>query len=366
MSHRVSKPMQQTTALSRRAMLKTVAASTALAAFNRQGLFAANRRAVSFPEPVYVNTNGIRMAVYEQGKGFPVVFCHGFPELGYSWRHQLPALAAAGFHAIAPDQRGYGLTDRPKEVEAYSIMDLCQDLTGLLDAKGIDKAVFCGHDWGGFVVWMMPILHPDRVAGVIGLNTPLMQPLPVPPVQMLRALLGEDNYMVAFQEPGVADGILAADVRKTCRLFMRRGGLFDAEEFGKLPPNAPERKFQLLKLIQGPLDAVGGEVFLSDEELDFFVETFERTGFTGGINWYRNLDRNWEATKSLDHKIGVPCLYVGAEDDVVLPPSSANGMERFVSDLEKHTIADCGHWTQQEKPDELNRVVIEWLKRKIS
>ncbi len=316
----------------------------------------------AFPEPTLVTTNGIRLAVYEQGEGFPVVFCHGFPELAYSWRHQLPALAEAGFHAIAPDQRGYGASDRPDAVDAYSIDHLCDDLIGLLDAKGIKKAVFCGHDWGGFVVWVMPILHPERVAGVIGVNTPLNRPTPQPPIGLLRQLRGKDNYVVKFQEPGVADRALAADVDKTFRMFMRRGGLFNAKEFAKLPSDAPQRKFELLKALEQPVDTWGGEVFLTNEELNVFVSTYKKTGFTGGINWYRNIDRNWKIMKERNFKIDVPCLYIGAADDVVLPPSSADGMEKFIPGLEKQTIQACGHWTQQERPAEFNKIVIAWLK----
>ena len=316
-----------------------------------------------FPRPATINVNGIRLAVYEQGTGFAVVLCHGFPELAYSWRHQLPALAEAGYHAIAPDQRGYGASDKPKDVEAYSIDHLCDDLLGILDAKGIKQAVFCGHDWGGAVVWMMPILHPQRVAGVIGVNTPMNAPTPQPPIALLRQFRGPDNYMVRFQEPGVADKALAADVRKTFQLLMRRGGLFNAKEFAKLPPDAPERKFQLLKMLEQPVETYSGEVFLSDDELDTFVKTYRETGFTGGINWYRNIDRNWELTKDLPRHVDVPCLYVGAEDDVVLPPSSADGMEKFIPNLEKVTIKDCGHWTQQERPKEFNKAVVDWLRR---
>jgi pimeloyl-ACP methyl ester carboxylesterase len=169
---------------------------------------------------------------------------------------------------------------------------------------------------------------------------------------------------VAFQEPEVADKRLAADVRKTFTLLMRRGGLFNAEEFAKLPPGAPERKFELLKMLDAPVESYPGEVFLSPAAMDFFVDTYTKTGFTGGINWYRNIDRNWELTKDVKYKIDVPSLYVGAANDVVLPPSSANGMERMVPDLEKQTIADCGHWTQQEKPTEFNQIIIDWLNRK--
>lgn len=311
------------------------------------------------PEPRFIQTNGIRMAVYEQGEGFPVVFSHGFPELGYSWRFQLPALAKAGFHAIAPDQRGYGLTDRPEPVDAYGIEELTGDLVGLLDALEIEKAVFCGHDWGGFIVWSMPLLHPDRVAGVIGVNTPFMPRTPVPPIQLIRNMRGENNYIVAFQEPGVADAALAKNTRKTFEAFLRKGGMMNAEEFAKLPADAPERNFELLSMIQQ--DDFPGELAVTEDELDFYVDTFEKTGFTGGVNWYRNLDANWKYMEGKPQKIDQPCLYVGAEDDVVLPPSMMNGMERFVPNIEKHVIEDCGHWTQQEKPEELNTILIGWL-----
>jgi pimeloyl-ACP methyl ester carboxylesterase len=202
------------------------------------------------------------------------------------------------------------------------------------------------------------------VAGVIGVNTPLMRRTPVPPIQLLRQMRGDDNYIVAFQESDVADKALAADVRKTFAMLMRRGGLFNAKEFAKLPPDAPERKFELLKMLKAPSESYTGEVFLTPREIDFFVDTYTKTGFTGGINWYRNIDRNWELTKDVDYQVNVPSLYVGAENDVVLPPSSANGMEQVVSDLEKSTIADCGHWTQQEKPEQFNRIAIDWLNRK--
>jgi len=340
---------------------RSLVGATFIAAVVNSHIWAADM--APFPQPTMVTTNGIQLAVYEQGEGLPVVLCHGFPELAFSWRHQLPSLTKVGYHAIAPDQRGYGASDKPAAVEAYRIDHLCDDLVGLLDAKGIKQAVFCGHDWGGAVVWMMPVLHADRVAGVIGVNTPMSLPSPQPPIATLRQFRGSDNYMVKFQEPGLADKALAADVRKTFQLFMRRGGLFNAQEFAKLPADAPERKFQLLKMLEQPVESFGGEVFLSDADLDVFVRTYQKTGFTGGINWYRNIDRNWELTKDRPRNVEVPCMYVGAEDDVVLPPSSANGMEKFIPQLEKSTIKACGHWTQQERPEEFNQVVIDWLQR---
>lgn len=323
------------------------------------------RSAVAAPnpmgEPRMIKTNGITMAVYEQGEGFPIVFCHGFPELAYSWRLQLPALAGAGYRAIAPDQRGYGLTERPADVTEYDIHKLCGDMVGMLDELEISKAVFCGHDWGGFIVWMMALLHPDRTAGVIGVNTPYMPRMNISPVQMLRQMRGENNYIVAFQEEGVADAVLNRDPERTLRMVMRKNGNLTKEAYDALPADAPERNFELLVLLERKGNDFPGELVFTEEEFAFYVETFRRTGFTGGINWYRNLHRNWETTADLPKKIEVPCLYIGAADDPVLPPSMAGPMKAFIPNLRSHVIENCGHWTQQEQPDELNRTIIGWL-----
>jgi pimeloyl-ACP methyl ester carboxylesterase len=316
---------------------------------------------INWNAPRYVETNDIRMAVYDQGKGVPVVMCHGFPELAYSWRHQIPAVAGAGFHAIAPDQRGYGHTDRPAAIEDYDIHHLTGDLVGMLDAMKIDKAVFVGHDWGGFVVWQMPLLHPSRVAGVIGVNTPFMPRAPMDPITLMRMAYGEEMYIVFFQKPGVADALLGRDPAKTLRLFYRKSGM-TLEEFDKRP--AEEKNFALTRAFDVDESLWPGKVLLTPEELDVYRNAFARTGFTGGINWYRNFTRNWQTTEGITQKIDVPCLMVMAANDVVLRPSLADGMEQYVPDLEKHLIKDCGHWTQAEKPDELNRVMIDWLKRR--
>ena len=323
------------------------------------------RPAPGLPEPRYVDTNGIRMAVYDTGgDGVPVVLNHGFPELAYSWRHQLKALAEAGYRAIAPDQRGYGLTDRPEGMENYTIGHLCADMEGMLDALGIDQAVFCGHDWGGGVVWMMVRLFPQRVKGVIGVNTPAFHPQHQREPNPL--IVRTDNYYTnTFQPPGQAEAVLSKDVRATFEYFMRRGGMWNQEEFMALPEDSAERQLDLLRLIEEGNPT--GELMLTQEELDYFVDTFEKTGFTGGLNWYRaSAQVQSPPPEGVVWDISVPCLYVGAENDVVLPPSSADGMENYITDLEKQTIADCGHWTQQEKPEELNAILIDWLSRKIA
>jgi len=290
--------------------------------------------------------------------------CHGFPELAYSWRHQIPALAAAGFRAIAPDQRGYGRSSRPAAVTDYDMTHLTGDLVGLLDALGLKDAIFCGHDWGGLVVWQMPLFHPTRVRGVIGVNTPFLARAPVDPILAMRAMFGEDMYIVYFQKPGLADAALAKDVGKSFRFFMRKSGM-KAADYAKLP--AEQRNLALVKALEADEGGWGGgQSLLNDEEMKYFVDTFTKTGFTGGINWYRNFSRNWEMSGTMEQKVHVPGLMVMAEDDIVLSPAMADGMERFVPDLEKALIKNCGHWTQQEHPDELNQIMIAWLKKRFA
>ena len=321
------------------------------------------------PPVQYADTNGIRMAFYEAGPrvGVPIILCHGWPELAFSWRHQLKALGDAGRWVIAPDQRGYGLTDRPGPVEAYDIDHLTGDLVGLLDHLGVDKAIFCGHDWGGIVVWQMPLLHPERVAGVIGVNTPFMHRPPADPIAIMRARMGDEMYIVYFQIPGAADAVLDSDVRKAMDFFMRR-------PFGETPPLegfATERKagdpslFALINILKAYDPSVDPrEFFLTGDEFEAFVTAFERTGFTGGINWYRNFTRNWERSAGIEQKVTVPSLMIMAEKDAVLPPSAADGMEAYVTDLEKTLVLDSGHWTQQERPEAVNKAIIDWMDKR--
>jgi pimeloyl-ACP methyl ester carboxylesterase len=321
------------------------------------------------PPVQYANTNGIRMAYYEVGprEGVPVVFCHGFPELAFSWRHQLRAFEAAGRWAIAPDQRGYGLTDRPGPVESYDLENLTADLVGLLDHLGVEKAIFCGHDWGGFVVWQMALRHPSRTAGVIGVNTPFTPRSPADPIAIMRERLGEEMYIVHFQKPGEADAALAADVQKAMNFFLKRpiAGTPPSAGFATERKPGDESVFPLIKVLQA-YDAATDprERFLSDEEFAAFVETFQRTGFTGGINWYRNFTRNWQRSAHLVDRVDVPSLMIMAENDAVLPPSAADGMETYIPDLEKTLIKESGHWTQQEKPEAVNAAILGWLNRR--
>ncbi|MFQ5665164.1 MAG: alpha/beta fold hydrolase [Candidatus Binatia bacterium] len=310
----------------------------------------------------HVEANGIRMHVVEAGQGFPVLLCHGFPEIWYSWRHQLRALAAAGFRAIAPDQRGYGESDAPEPIDAYTIHHLVGDLTGLLDALDIEQAAIVGHDWGGLVVWQMALLAAQRVAAVAGVNTPFFPRLAMRPTALMRAAAkGNFHYILYFQEPGVAEAELERDVRRTLR------GLFQdipreiVQASRQRPPGVlgPDQGGLLDRLPDTPHGS-----FLTAEDFDVFVRAFERTGFRGGLNWYRNFDRNWELTAYLSGaKVTQPALMITAEHDPVLRPEMADGMSLWVPTLRDTVlIKGCGHWTQQEKPAAVNAALIDFLK----
>jgi pimeloyl-ACP methyl ester carboxylesterase len=323
------------------------------------------------PPVQFAEVNGVRLAYYEVGPrtGTPIILCHGWPELAYSWRHQIKALADAGRWVIAPDQRGYGDSDKPSAVEDYDLHHLTDDLAGLLDHLGADKGIFCGHDWGGFVVWQMPLRHPGRVAGVIGLNTPFSPRAPADPIEIMRHRFGEEMYIVHFQKYGEADAILAADVPKAMSFFMRRpmpgtppasGGLSAETE-----RPAGQSAFAIIRMLEAYDPAFDPRPkFLTDEEMAVFVDTYSRTGFTGGINWYRNFTRNWRNSEGVTDRVEVPSLMIMAEKDAVLPPSAADGMEAYVPDLEKALVKDSGHWTQQEEPEAVNRIIIDWLDRR--
>jgi len=328
---------------------------------------------IEMPPLQFAQTNGIRMGFYEAGPKTdkpPVILCHGWPEIAFSWRHQIKALGEAGIRVIAPDQRGYGSTDRPEPVEAYDLEHLTGDLVGLLDHLKIDKALFVGHDWGGFVVWQMALRHVDRVAGVVGVNTPHANRAPADPIELMRKRFGEQMYVVQFQNPSrEADKIFNSRVEQTFDLLMRKP-VPRRELAPPEPPVAgigasPRLNLAFPQMIAG-YDAKHDPrtPILSAEEKKVFVDTFTRTGFTGGINWYRNWTRNWQRSAELDHTVRVPSLMIMAEDDHVLPPSAADGMEKVVPDLEKYLVRGSGHWTQQEKPEEVSAKLIEWRRRR--
>ena len=308
-----------------------------------------------------VNTNGVRLRVDEAGeRGAPVVIlAHGFPELAYSWRHQIPALVEAGYHVLAPDQRGYGGSSRPDAIGAYDIHELTGDLVGLLDDIGAERAVWIGHDWGAMVVWNAGLLHPDRVAAIAGLSVPPVPRAKRPTTEALRRTFGENFfYILYFQEPGVADAELNGDPARTMRRMI--GGLRPPGDEGaalRMVAPGPEGFIDRLSEPDGLPD------WISQDELDHYITEFSRTGFTGGLNWYRNMDRNWETTVELaGAKISVPSLFIAGTADPVLAFTRADRASEVISGPYREVMIDgAGHWIQQERPDEVNAALLEFL-----
>jgi pimeloyl-ACP methyl ester carboxylesterase len=288
-----------------------------------------------------VAANGIELHVLDEGEGPLVVLCHGFPELAFSWRRQVPALTGAGFRVVVPDLRGYGRSSAPPEVEAYDVVSLCGDLCGLLDALGEQAALFVGHDWGASLVWQLAVLHPQRVRAVAGLSVPFVPRAPAPPLPIMRAHLGEDFYIAWFQTPGVADAALARDVRRTLTTSRQWTARW-AEEDGAAPEPPP---------------------WLSEQELDVYVAAFERTGFTGGLNWYRNIDRNWELTADVaERHVEQPAMFLTGERDPVRRFMPAEAMRGWVTDLRAEVVVPgAGHWVQQEEPEAVNAALLAFL-----
>jgi len=311
-----------------------------------------------FPEPRFVDSNDIRMAVYEQGEGPAVIMVHGFPELAFSWRHQLPALANAGFRAIAPDMRGYGQTDSPTGVDAYCASELIGDLIGLLDSLELQRAVFVGHDWGALILWQMAMLAPKRIEKLIALNIPHLPRMSIDPITLMRERLGDDFYIVNFQDSDEADRAFDADPGHLIDVMMRKNQIRRAQ-FEQLPP-----QMKVLSLLSAMArKESSGDPLLNADERAYYTEAFSRTGFTNPINWYRNWSRNWEALENVDQTIDIPTLFIGAGDDVVVTPAQIEGMKPWVTDLTIEMLEPCGHWTQQERPDDVNRLVVNWLTR---
>ena len=304
-----------------------------------------------FPEPTLISVNGVELEVFEAGQknaGNPIVLCHGWPEHAFSWRHQIHALAAAGYHVIVPNQRGYGNSSRPTEVTDYDIEHLTSDLVALLDHYGYEDATFVGHDWGAMVVWGLTLLHPTRVQRVINLSVPYQERGERPWIEMMEAILGGDFYFVHFnRQPGVADAVLDESASRFLRNMYRKN----------VPLVAPEPGMMMINIAgaETPL----GDPLMSDRELAVFVSAFESTGFTGSINWYRNLDRNWYLLADVDPIIQQPTLMIYGDQDMV---AKSENLSAFVPNVEVVNL-DCGHWIQQEKPEETTQAILSWLEQ---
>ncbi|MFS0724902.1 alpha/beta fold hydrolase [Paenibacillus sp. 1P07SE] len=304
-----------------------------------------------FPTPTLISVNGVKLEVFEAGRqntGKPIVLCHGWPEHAFSWRYQMAALAEAGYHVLVPNQRGYGNSSCPTEVTDYDIAHLSGDLIALLDHYGYEDAAFVGHDWGAMVVWGLTLLHPSRVNKVINLSLPYQERGEIPWIEFLEQVLGEDYYFVHFnRQPGVADTVLDMNTFRFLQNLYRKNE----------PLRAPEPGMAMINLANSETPL--GEPLMSDSELAIFVSSFEKSGFTGSINWYRNLDRNWHLLAEANPVIQQPTLMIYGDRDII---PKFERLPEFVPNVDVINL-DCGHWIQQEKPEETNQAILRWLKQ---
>lgn len=307
-----------------------------------------------------IETNGIRLRTVVEGTGPLVILLHGFPQCWYLWRHQIAPLVEAGFQVAVPDQRGYGGSDRPAEVEAYNIIELTSDVAGLATALGHEQFIVVGHDWGAPVAWHTALLHPRRVRAVVGMSVPYTR-------GRVGTLTRQENfgdnfwYMVYFQQPGVAEAELEADVRKSLRTiyFTVSGDAAAGRLAGRKPATA--------KFLDGMINPERLPDWLTEEDLDYYVAQYEQSGFRGPLNWYRNIDRNLELTPQLeDAKIEQPSFFIAGKKDPVLSFGGGgwvSQMDKYVSDLRgKVFIEGVGHWTPMERPAEVNQALLGFLK----
>lgn len=317
---------------------------------------------MDFNAPKTAETNGITMEFYEQGEG-PVVFLlHGFPELPYSWRNQADPVAAAGFRVICPSQRGYAGTDAPADASTYSVKNLVADLTGLLDALGEEKAVFIGHDWGSMPAWFAGVFAPERTLGVGSLCTPYFTwEAPQDMIEIYDELRGPNHYMRTFQEPGVGEEILEKDINHTFDCWLRGRG-YTMDQFEAAPKEIQEVPAGVF--VGDP--QLFGEPFVNDAERQVYVDTFAKTGFTGGLNWYRALRVDFEEAQGSNYVIDKPALMISSADDWFFMRGSTDGLEELLPQIEKHEIQNAAHSIQQEKPDEVNAILVPWLQRNFS
>ncbi|MBI1238555.1 MAG: alpha/beta fold hydrolase [Alphaproteobacteria bacterium] len=306
-----------------------------------------------------VATNGITLNIAEAGEGPLILLLHGFPESWYSWRHQFAPLAAAGYRVVAPDMRGYGKSDKPQAIEAYNQVEVANDIIGLVPALGYDKAVVVGHDWGAPTAWACALHHPGTVRAVGALSVPFMPRSPVQPMPAMRQMFKDQFfYQLYFFEPGVAEAEFEADIRTALKKFLILGA--GDTDLAAMPMKRPGD--DLLSGLPNP-DTL--PAWLSERDLDFYAQEFTRSGMRGPLSYYRNHDLTWSLTEGAPTFIDQPAFFAaGAKDGVILMAAAAlQAMPGFVRDLRiNELIPGIGHWTQQEAPEAVNRIVLKFLR----
>ena len=322
-----------------------------------------------FNKPRMIPTNGIQLAIYEEKPEadqhpYPLVLVHGMPELAYSWRHQLEPLAQAGYHVIAPDIRGVGKSDSPSNKEDYKLEHRLNDLVGMLDYLGYEKAIFIGHDFGGAIIWGMGLYHNDRVAGLVSMNAPFLD-MPINPVELYEILYGPRNYFAYFQTQE-CEQKFNEDPARTFRFYMRRD-TGNGTNLSRNKRHDPESMAHV-HWIHDDESSWPGEIVESDADINFYAESYQHHGFGPALNWYRCLPYDFEyQRKTFPNglpKIQQPVLALGGALDIIAPPVFYENLDEYCCDWEKVVIPQCGHWSQQEQPEAVNKALIQWLNKR--
>ena len=334
--------------------------SSVSSSFNKKMELSNNYKDIEFS---FIETNGIKMRIAQKGEGPLVLLVHGWPESWYSWRHQILSLSEQGYRVVAPDMRGYGETDSPDDSNEYNIKKLTADMVGILDALGAETATIVGHDWGSPVAAHSALFYPERFTKLVLMSVPYTGRPEASPLGSLRAVFGDNFfYMLHHNEPG---GIAEKEYDSDVRGILKR--LYTSPDTPREDPEVTDPH----KSAGGWLKRLGEPKempkWLLQEDLDYLVSQFEKAGFTGGVNYYRNLDTNWEITKDIeDLKIKAPTLFISGKDDMVIRGASAEelkiSMKDHVEKLEGVVLfPGIGHWVQQEEPDKTNQALLEFL-----
>lgn len=308
-----------------------------------------------------LDINDIQLSVHVAGPahGQPVWLLHGFPECWYSWRHQMQALADAGYRAFAPEMRGYGRSSAPAAIEAYDIPTLCSDIQAAMDHFGHTEVAMVGHDWGANIAWYLALYEPERVKVVCGMSVPFGGRPKRPAIEMMRERFKDKFlYILYFQEPGPAENELEADIPRTLRILMHGRPSAGNGLISDKPADS--------RWLDDYIDPQVPPAWCPPEAFDVYVETYIDNGFHGPLNWYRNYERNWERTAELAGKqVQQPALFIIGDRDPVgkLESFTIERMPQIVPKVEQHVIERCGHWVQSQKPEEVNTLLLAFLQR---
>lgn len=313
---------------------------------------------LDFDRPQWVDSQGCRLATYVGGAadGPDILLVHGWPELAYSWKNQIEPLVTAGYRVIAYDLRGFGASDVPLEVSEYTLQKLVTDMEAIMNAYDIERAVVCGHDWGGAIVWQAGQILGERICAIISICTPLMPPAPIDPIELFKSRFGAEHYMVHFNEyPGVAEALFEQNPEAFFDMMFRH-----TRKAQPLTPRMTHIPKQFADYLAAGTPPLFGHI-MDLRERAYYAQAYRCTGFQGGLNLYRNITANWQSTRHIPLHVAQPSLLLAPEYDLILPPEMSDHMFALIENFERRILTDCGHWAMWEQPEQVNAHLLDWL-----